>query len=131
MLLAKSFQINDTAQYEDNRHKAKQGVRDYLEDQQSKRRKCPHSKGDCIFDPQGKGGVFGADLLRLIWRDTGCVYALDLLLAARGCALGQWPAAWWLGAKAPDRVEASLRRAIRHGGGKGYRRMAEAAEPRI
>src|SRR5258707_10409688 len=105
MLLAKPLRICDTLQYEDNRRKAKQGARDYLEDQQSKRRKCPHSKGDCIFDQQCKGGVFGADVLRLFWRDTGCIYALDVILAARGGALGQWPAAWWLGAKAPDRVD--------------------------
>ncbi len=108
MLLAKPFRINDTVQYENNRRKAKLGPRDYLEDQQSKRRKHPNTKGDCIFDPQGKGSVFGADVLRRIWRDTGCVYALDLLLAARSGALGQWPAAWWLGANAPDRVNASL-----------------------
>src|SRR6266567_1007423 len=82
MLLAKSFRINDTVQYEDNRHKAKQGARSYVEGQQSKRLECPHSKGDSICDPQGKWGVFGADVLRLLWRDTRCVYAPDLLFAA-------------------------------------------------
>jgi hypothetical protein len=46
--------------------------------------------------------------LRLLWRDPGCLYALDNLLAARGGALGQWPHAGWFGAKASDRVDASF-----------------------
>ena len=108
MLLAKGPRIADTLQYEDNDCQAKQGASDRFKDEQNKWRKRPHSKGDRIFDRQCDGEVFGADILRLVRRDSGCFYALDLLLAARGGALGQWSDAGWFGAKASHRVDASL-----------------------